>query len=83
MLEPPGAARSPQELVAGRHKALVFSQFTDLLELLAERLDGYGISYQYLHGSTPAAERGKRVVGFQRGEGNLCVNGNKISNKDF
>ena len=31
----------------------------------------------------PAAERGKRVVGFQRGVGDLCVNGNKISNKYF
>ena len=47
------------ELDAGRHKALVISQFTDFLELLAERLDGCGISYQYLDGSTPAAERGK------------------------
>ena len=46
------------ELVAGRHKA-VFSQFTDFLKLLVERLDGCGISYQYLNGSTPAAERGK------------------------
>ena len=61
------------ELVAGRHKALVFSQFTDFLKLLAERLDGCGISYQYLDGSTPAAERGKRVVAFQRGEGDLFL----------
>ena len=83
MSEPPGAARSPRELVAGRHKALVFSQFTDFLKLLAQRLDGYGISYQCLLGSTPETERGKRVVGFQRGEGNLCVNGSKIFKKDF
>ena len=61
------------ELVAGRHKALVFSQFTDFLKLLGERLDGCGISYQYLDGSTPAAERGKRVVAFQRGEGDLFL----------
>ena len=61
------------ELVAGRHKALVFSQFTDFLKLLGERLDGAGISYQYLDGSTPAAERGKRVVAFQRGEGDLFL----------
>ena len=31
------------ELVAGRHKALVFSQFTDFLKLLAERLDAAGL----------------------------------------
>jgi len=61
------------ELVAGRHKALVFSQFTDFLKLLAERLDSCGITYQYLDGSTPAAERGKRVVAFQRGEGDLFL----------
>ena len=71
------------EFVAGRHKALMFSQLIDLLELLTERLDGYGISYQCLLGSTPETERGKRVVGFQRGEGDLCVNGSKIFKKDF
>jgi SNF2 family DNA or RNA helicase len=61
------------ELVAGRHKALVFSQFTDFLKLLAARLDACGLSYQYLDGSTPAAERGKRVAAFQRGEGDLFL----------
>ena len=61
------------ELVAGRHKALVFSQFTDFLKLLAERLRSIGLSYQYLDGSTPAAERGKRVEAFQRGEGDLFL----------
>jgi SNF2 family DNA or RNA helicase len=65
--------RLAQELVAGRHKALVFSQFTDFLKLLGERLDSAGIAYQYLDGSTPAAERGKRVAAFQRGEGELFL----------
>jgi SNF2 family DNA or RNA helicase len=51
----------------------VFSQFTDFLKLLAERLDSAGISYQYLDGSTPAAERAKRVAAFQRGEGDLFL----------
>jgi SNF2 family DNA or RNA helicase len=59
--------------VAGRHKALVFSQFTDFLKLLGARLDACGLSYQYLDGSTPAAERGKRVAAFQRGEGDLFL----------
>jgi SNF2 family DNA or RNA helicase len=62
-----------QELVAGRHKALVFSQFTDFLKLLGERLDAAGIGYQYLDGSTPAAERTRRVAAFQRGEGDLFL----------
>ena len=61
------------ELVAGRHKALVFSQFTDFLHLLRARLDLAGLSYQYLDGSTPAAERSKRVAAFQAGEGDLFL----------
>ena len=61
------------ELVAGRHKALVFSQFTDFLALLRERLDLAGLSYQYLDGSTPAAERNKRIAAFQAGQGDLFL----------
>ena len=34
------------ELVAGRHKALVFSQFTDFLALLRERLDLPSLSFE-------------------------------------
>ncbi|MDP3821545.1 MAG: SNF2-related protein [Burkholderiales bacterium] len=65
--------RLATELVAGRHKALVFSQFTDFLQLLRARLDLAGLSYQYLDGSTPAAERSKRVAAFQAGEGDLFL----------
>jgi len=61
------------ELVAGRHKALVFSQFTDFLKLLGERLDAAGIGYQYLDGSTPGAERTRRVNAFQQGQGDLFL----------
>jgi SNF2 family DNA or RNA helicase len=61
------------ELVAGRHKALVFSQFTDFLKLLGERLDAAGVAYQYLDGSTPAAERTRRVNAFQQGQGELFL----------
>jgi superfamily II DNA or RNA helicase len=62
-----------RELVDGQHKALVFSQFTGFLALLAERLDGCGIAYQHLDGSTPAAERSRRVQAFQRGEGEVFL----------
>jgi superfamily II DNA or RNA helicase len=65
--------RLATELVAGRHQALVFSQFTDFLKLLAERLDAAGLRYQYLDGSTPAAARGERVAAFQRGEADLFL----------
>ena len=61
------------ELVESRHQALVFSQFTDFLKLLAERLDACGLRYQYLDGSTPAAVRGERVAAFQRGEVELFL----------
>ncbi len=61
------------ELVAGKHKALVFSQFTDFLALLRERLDMVGLTYQYLDGSTPAAERTKRVAAFQAGNSDMFL----------
>jgi superfamily II DNA or RNA helicase len=61
------------ELVAGRHKALVFSQFTDFLALLRDRLDAAGLRYQYLDGSTPAAQRTQRVAAFQGGEGDFFL----------
>jgi superfamily II DNA or RNA helicase len=61
------------ELVANGHKALVFSQFVDFLTLLREPLDAAGITYQYLDGSTPAAERTKRVASFQAGTGDLFL----------
>ncbi|MBP5286160.1 MAG: hypothetical protein ILO34_08670 [Kiritimatiellae bacterium] len=38
--------------VDGGHKILVFSQFVKTLAKLAERLDGLGIRYAYLDGST-------------------------------
>ena len=61
------------ELVANGHKALVFSQFVDFLALLREPLDAAGIAYQTLDGSTPSAERTRRVEAFQAGEGDLFL----------
>jgi superfamily II DNA or RNA helicase len=58
-----------QELVEGRHQALLFSQFTDFLDRIGERLQANGIPFQRLDGSTPAAQRAQRVAAFQRGEG--------------
>ncbi len=77
-LKMPGAkvqafAELAAELVANGHKALVFSQFVDFLTLLREPLDAAGIAYQYLDGSTPSAERTKRVDAFQAGEGDLFL----------
>ncbi|MDU4001566.1 DEAD/DEAH box helicase [Pluralibacter gergoviae] len=61
------------ELRENHHKALVFSQFVDHLALLRAALERAGIAYQYLDGTTPAAERQKRVAAFQAGEGDLFL----------
>jgi superfamily II DNA or RNA helicase len=66
-------ADTVQELLENRHKALVFSQFVDHLAIVREWLDQKGIHYQYLDGSTPAAERKKRVDAFQAGEGDIFL----------
>jgi len=61
------------ELRANRHKALVFSQFTGHLELVRSALDERGVTYAHLDGSTPAAERERRVAQFQAGETELFL----------
>ncbi len=61
------------ELTESGHRALVFSQFVSHLAIVREALDEMHISYQYLDGSTPTAEREKRVKSFQGGEGNLFL----------
>jgi SNF2 family DNA or RNA helicase len=45
------------------HKALVFSQFTSLLAIVRQRLDGAGVRYAYLDGRT--RDRQARVEEFQ------------------
>ncbi len=61
------------ELLENSHKALVFSQFVDHLDLLRKQLDARGVKYQYLDGSTPAGKRKKLVEAFQGGEGDLFL----------
>ncbi len=50
-------------IAAEGHKSLVFSQFTELLALVRERLDESGIRYEYLDGKT--RDRQARVDKFQ------------------
>jgi len=40
------------EAKSGGHKVLVFSQFVEMLKLIRSALDGDGVSYEYLDGST-------------------------------
>jgi len=53
----------------GNHKVLVFSQFTKMLNLLAETFSKKGISFYQLDGSTPPRQRAALVADFQS-EGN-------------
>jgi superfamily II DNA or RNA helicase len=52
-----------ESIVAEGHKALVFSQFTSLLEIVRTHLDRHGIVYTYLDGRT--RKRQERVDRFQ------------------
>jgi SNF2 family DNA or RNA helicase len=61
------------ELLANRHKALVFSQFVAHLSLIRTYLDSRGVRYQYLDGATPMQERKQRVDAFQAGEGDVFL----------
>ena len=61
------------ELRQGGHRALIFSQFVDHLQLLRKELDQQQLSYQYLDGTTPAQERSRRVKAFQAGEGEVFL----------
>ncbi|MDQ6992020.1 MAG: DEAD/DEAH box helicase [Mariprofundus sp.] len=62
-----------EELIAGGHKALVFSQFVGHLHILRSYLESKTISYQYLDGSTPIKERKRRMDAFQAGEGDIFL----------
>jgi len=61
------------ELIANRHKVLVFSQFVGHLAIIKELLDKKSVSYQYLDGSTSVAKRKKAVNSFQGGEGDVFL----------
>lgn len=52
-----------REVLEEGHKALVFSQFTSLLAILRDRLDGSKVTYEYLDGAT--RNRQARVERFQ------------------
>ena len=57
-----------QDLVASGHRALIFSQFVDYLQIIKTLMEQQKIGFQYLDGSTPAGERTKRVKMFQEGQ---------------
>lgn len=59
-------AEQLSEVIAEGHRALVFSQFTGFLKLIKDRLDGDGIGYGYLDGST--RKRDAEIERFTSGE---------------
>ncbi len=61
------------DLLRNRHRALVFSQFVGHFGLMRAALDARGIRYEYLDGSTPSAERERRVAAFQAGGAELFL----------
>jgi superfamily II DNA or RNA helicase len=56
------------ELVEQAEKALVFSQFTGMLEILKRVLEEKGIVFFYLDGQTPINERARLKEDFQNGK---------------
>jgi hypothetical protein len=53
---------------AGNHKLLIFSQFTQMLQLIKEQFEEAGINYCYLDGSTSLNKRKEQVDKFQEDE---------------
>ncbi len=54
------------EVIAGGHRALVFSQFTRYLGMVRDRLDAEGVGHVYLDGST--RNRPERIAEFRDGD---------------
>jgi superfamily II DNA or RNA helicase len=61
------------ELRENGHRALIFSQFVDYLQLVRARLEALGVSFQYLDGSSTPAARSASVDAFQRGAGDVFL----------
>lgn len=58
--------------LSGR-RVLIFSQFTQMLGLIGQKLSRQGASYFYLDGQTPPIERVEMCSRFNEGEGNLFL----------
>ncbi len=56
------------DILMGGHHVVLFSQFTSMLSMIADKLQEEGISYYILQGSTPVDERRKMVRSFNQGE---------------
>jgi len=52
--------------ILGKHKVLVFSQFSSMLDILAEKCTEQGIAFYHFDGQTPPAKRAEMVNAFQQ-----------------
>ena len=62
-----------RELKAGGHKALIFSQFSAALEIVATWMNEEGLNYHRLEGSTSVRQRNSAVKRFMEGEGDFFL----------
>ena len=62
-----------REAIAGGHHLLIFSQFTSMLDLIAERLSDEGVSFFLLTGDTDKEERMRLVEQFNAGEADVFL----------
>ncbi|MGL4952318.1 MAG: DEAD/DEAH box helicase, partial [Culicoidibacterales bacterium] len=57
-----------KESLEGKHQVLIFSQFTSMLDVIAQALQVQGIPYFLLTGKTPASQRVDLAERFNQGE---------------
>ncbi|MDI6604711.1 MAG: DEAD/DEAH box helicase [Thermoanaerobacteraceae bacterium] len=62
-----------QELKAGSHRVLLFSQFTTALKLIEGHLKKEKITYLYLDGSVKSENRGEIVKAFNNGDADVFL----------
>ncbi len=55
-------------ILENEHRVLIFSQFTSMLSIIADRFETEGISYYYLDGNTKPEERIEMVNAFNDGD---------------
>lgn len=61
------------EILENGHRILIFSQFTSMLEIIADELKKQEIEYFYLSGTTKLKERKDYVTRFNDGEGSVFL----------
>jgi superfamily II DNA or RNA helicase len=62
-----------EELAQEGRRALVFSQFTEMIALIEAELPALGVRYEKIIGDTPLAEREAAVARFQAGEADVFL----------